>query len=97
MAGGYGVGASLATYGRRNAGGGLAGMAGNQEQEATQLLGAAASEETARNVQNTQLHAQQKAGNAQLGSTIGALAGSVIPGVGTLIGGVLGGLAGGLF
>lgn len=97
MAGSYGVGASLASYGRRGQNGGLAGAAANQEAEATQLLGAAASQETARNVENTQLRAQQKAGNAQLGSTIGALAGSVIPGVGTLVGGILGGLAGSLF
>jgi len=93
----YGVGANLATYGRRNQGSGLAGIGSNQEAEATQLMGDAAAQETRRNAMNTQLNAQAKAGNAQLGSTIGALAGSVIPGVGTLLGGVLGGLAGGLF
>ncbi len=93
---GYGVGASLASFGRQT-GGGLAGVGAGQEAEATALLGDVAAQETQRNAMNTQLRAQSKAGNAQLGSTLGALAGSVIPGVGPLLGGVLGGLAGGLF
>lgn len=97
IGGGYGVGASLASYGRRGQTGGLAAAGANQEQEASQLLGDAAAQETQRNAQNTQLESQAKQGNAALGASIGALAGSVIPGVGTLIGGVLGGLAGGLF
>ncbi len=93
---GYGVGASLASFGRQN-GGGLAGVGASEEAEATQLLGDVAAQETQRNAMNTQLRAQKKAGNAQLGASLGAIAGSVLPGVGTLLGGVLGGLAGGLF
>jgi hypothetical protein len=96
MAGGYGVGASLASVGR--AGGGLAGAAESREQQAMQMLGDVAAQETQRNVTNKQIAAQEKAGNMQLGSTLGAAVGTaVMPGVGTLIGGVLGGLAGGLF
>ncbi len=96
MAGAYGVGANLSSIGRAK-GGGLAGAAENQEQQATQLLGDAAAQETRRNVQNTQLAAQEKAGKAQLGSTLGSLAGSAFGPVGSLVGGVLGGLASNLF
>lgn len=96
MAGGYGVGASLASVGR--AGGGLAGMAENREQQAMQMLGDVAAQETQRNVANTQMESQAKAGNMQFGATAGALAGMYTFGpVGALVGGVLGGLAGSLF
>ena len=96
MAGGYGVGASLASLGRAR-GGGLAGAGLSQEQEAAQLLGTAATQETQRNVANAEMKAQAKAGGMQLGSTLGATVGSAFGPVGTLVGGVLGGLAGSLF
>lgn len=95
--GGYGVGASLASFGRRGGSGGLAGVGENQEQEATQLLGDAAAQETQRNAMNTQARAQEKAGNAQLGATIGGVVGTAFGPVGSMVGSVLGGLAGSLF
>lgn len=93
MAGGYGVGASLATFGQ------------NQQQEATQLLGKAADEESARNAKNKELEAQERAGKKQLGATVGGVAGMAIGAEygaaagpwGALIGGVIGAVAGGLF
>jgi hypothetical protein len=94
MAGGYGVGASLASVGR---GGGLAGAASSREQQAMQMLGETASQETQRDIANKQTAAQAKAGGMQLGATVGATVGTAFGPVGTLIGGVLGGLAGSLF
>jgi phage tail tape-measure protein len=94
MAAGYGVGASLASFGQ------------GQKQEAVQLLGRAADEEAARNARNKQLEAEEEAGKKQLGASLGGLAGGAIAGAtwgsaagpwGTLIGGVIGAIAGGLF
>jgi hypothetical protein len=94
----YGVGASLATLGRRGGGAGLAGEGASREAEATQMLGDVAAQETQRNIQNQRMAAQEKAGNQQLGSTLGSVAGFAVGGpVGSMVGGVLGGLAGGLF
>jgi uncharacterized protein YcfJ len=89
----YGVGASLASMGQ------------DQKRESTQVLSQAADEESRRNAQNTQLEAQRKQGNQQLGSTLGALGGfalgaqtgSVGGPLGALIGGAVGAIAGGLF
>jgi phage tail tape-measure protein len=105
---GYGIGASLASYGA------------DQKRQAMLELGSAAEQENARNIKNQQLSQAEKQGKIQLGSTLGAMggmaagtaiaaggaaagaasgaaAGSVLPGLGTLIGGALGALAGGLF
>lgn len=90
---GYGVGASLASIGA------------GQRQEATQLLGRAAEEETNRNAENTRLRAQEKAGKQQLAGTLGATAGFALGAQsgavggpwGALIGGAIGAIAGGLF
>jgi len=69
------------------------------------VLGNAADQEARRNMQNEQIQQQKKAGNVQLGSTLGSLggfyAGSQIGAVGgpmgALIGGAVGAIAGGLF
>ena len=104
---GYGIGASLASYGA------------DQKRQAMLELGNAAEQENARNIKNQQLSQAEKQGKIQLGSgkllvldvagtaiaaggaaagaASGAAAGSVLPGIGTLIGGALGALAGGLF
>lgn len=89
----YGVGASLVSLGQ------------NQMKQATQELGAAANQESARNAENTQLEASAKAGRQQLGSTLGALGGFALGAQqgsiggpwGALIGGVVGAVASGLF
>lgn len=94
---GYGVGASLESFGRRGGGLGLAGYGANQEQEGTRLMGDAAAMETQRNIQGQQAGAQRKAGNAKLGATIGGIAGSFFTPIGTVVGSVLGGLIGGMF
>jgi hypothetical protein len=92
----YGVGASLASFGRGGGNGGLASAGLNQEQEATQLLGDAAAQETERNASNKMARTQEQAGNAALGTTLGAVAGTAL-GIGPMLGGVLGGLASQLF
>jgi len=94
---GFGIGPNLSTYGSRGRSPSLAAFGENQQDTATQGLGAAATEETQRNASNTMRAAQAKAGNEQLGGTIGAEWGSVIGPWGTVIGGVLGAVAGGLF
>lgn len=82
-----GVGATLQSLGQ------------SQQQEAMSVLGAAAEQETRRNVQNEQIQQQKKAGNVQLGSTLGSLGGFYAVGgpLGALIGGTVGAIAGGLF
>lgn len=90
----YGVGASLAGY----KGPTLSGMGQDQQAQATQELGAAAQEETKRNMFNQQVDAQEKEGKKQFGATLGAAAGTALfPGLGTVVGGLLGGITGGLF
>lgn len=89
----YGVGANLAS------------MGATEQQQGTQLLGKAADEEAQRNAKNTEIKAANKAGNQQLGATVGALGGfaagaqiGAIGGpMGALIGGAVGMLASGLF
>ncbi len=87
----------MATYGL---GGGLAGMAQQNKAEATQMLAATAQQDMQREMTNKQLGQQAKAGNAQLGSTLGAVAGMALTGgnpMGAALGSLVGGLAGGLF
>lgn len=89
----YGLGASLASMGE------------NVLKESISSAGAAANLEANRNAQNEQLEQQKRAGNVQLGSTLGGMAGfalgaqagSVGGPLGALIGGAVGAIAGGLF
>ena len=88
----YGLGASLTN------------MGAGQQAEATQLLASTAKQEAEREQQNVALHRQEKAGNVQLGSTLGAAggmyygsqAGSVGGPWGMAIGALAGGIIGGL-
>ena len=88
-----GVGATLQSLGQ------------GVQQDAMSTLSAAAEQEGRRNMQNQQIEQQKKAGQVQLGSTLGALggfyagaqAGSVGGPLGALIGGTVGAIAGGLF
>jgi hypothetical protein len=82
----------MATYG---IGGGLAGYGMGQQQEATQMLGMSAKQETERNMENKRIEQARKAGNAQLGASTGAAVGSMFGPWGTVIGGLVGGIAGG--
>jgi len=82
---GYGIGASLASFGA------------DQKRQAIQELGVASDDEAKRNQKNQMMQQQAKAGNMQLGSTVGATAGSAFGPGGTLIGGAVGAIAGGLF
>lgn len=84
MARGVGIGASLASIGA------------GQQQEAMQMLGKVADEETDRSIKNQQLEQQEKSGNIQLGATTGAMAGSYFGPWGTLVGGAIGAIAGGM-
>lgn len=89
----YGVGANLVSAGQ------------GQLSEATRGLKESADQESQRNAQNTMNEATRKAGNQQLGGTLGALGGAAIGAQygsalgpwGALIGGAVGALAGGLF
>jgi uncharacterized protein YcfJ len=89
----YGVGANLVTAGQDQLG------------EATKGLKEAADEEAQRNAHNKENEAARKAGNQQLGGTLGAVGGMAIGAQygsalgpwGALIGGAVGALAGGLF
>lgn len=91
------------TYGLGGAG--LAGFGMSQKNDAMQALGQAADQEQRRNLANEQAEAARKAGNAQLGSTLGALGGMALGAqygavggpLGSLIGGVVGALASDLF
>lgn len=83
---GYGVGASLASLGA------------SQQNQAMNEYGMAAAEEAHREAANTQLAAQAKAGNMQLGGMVGGLAGGAMAGPwGMVIGGLVGALGGSLF
>lgn len=85
--------------------GGLVGFGQDQQQQAVQLLGRAAEQENDRNLANEQLERQRKAGNQQLGATVGTLGGfaagaSYGAGAGpwgAVIGGLIGAIAGGAF
>ena len=89
----------------RGVGATLQSLDQSQQQEAMSVLGSAAEQESRRNMQNQQIEQQKKAGQVQLGSTLGALggfyagaqAGSVGGPLGALIGGTVGAIAGGLF
>lgn len=94
MAHGYGVGATLASIGQ------------GVEKQGLEEYRVAADEEQKRNAENTMIRANEKAGNAQLGGTIGGLAGGAYAGAtwgsaagpwGTLIGGIAGALLGDSF
>lgn len=61
------------------------------------LLGAAASQDQRRSMANQEQEQEAKAGNAQLGGTVGAVAGSAWGPVGTMVGGNLGSMLGGMF
>lgn len=95
MAGsGYGLG-----------GAGLAGAGLQQKREAMGALGRVAEQEQQRNITNEQNKMAAKAGNMQLGTTLGGLAGwqlgasagSVGGPLGALIGGVVGAIGASLF
>ncbi len=66
-------------------------------QSSTSTIGAAARGAAATDAANANMEQEAKAGNAQLGSTAGAVIGSAWGPAGTAIGGTLGGLIGGLF
>lgn len=83
MARGYGIGASLASIGQE------------QHREAMRMVGEAANQEQQRNIANQQIEQQTKAGNMQLGSTLGATVGSAFGPLGTLAGGAIGAIAAG--
>ncbi len=87
-------------------GGGLAGVAQQQQTLGAQMLGKAADQEQERNLANERIESARKQGNQQLGGTLGGLAGGAAAGAmygsaagpyGTIIGAVLGTVAGGLF
>lgn len=90
------------TYGL---GGGLADAAAGVQADAFSALGQAAEAETKREIGAKQAEAARKAGNVQLGSTVGALggmalgakAGSIGGPMGMAIGSIVGALAGSLF
>ena len=85
--------------------GGLVGAGIDQRQMAMKTLGVAADEEQRLEIENRQLERERKAGNVQLGSTIGALGGMALGAQygsaggpwGAAIGGLVGAVAGGLF
>lgn len=95
MAASFGVGASLANYGSKSRSSSLTAFGEDQQTQATQELGVAASMEGARNNQNKMARAQAKQGNQQLGASSGAMIGASFGPWGALIGGVVGALAGG--
>ena len=82
---GLGIGASLASLGA------------SRGREALQLSGEAAGMEQRRSIANQQLEQNEKAGNRQLGATIGSTIGMAWGPVGSLVGGAIGSIAGGLF
>lgn len=91
------------TYGLGGAG--LAGAGLQQKNEAMGALSQTADMESERQRTNKQLEEQRRAGNAQLGSTLGGLGGFALGAkmgaaggpVGALIGGIVGAIAGKLF
>jgi len=79
MRGGYGVGASLSTFGKGGgAGDSLANYGAGQGQEALQELGDVAAQETQRNAANTQRRAQETQGYMQLGGMLAMMAVALI-------------------
>jgi phage tail tape-measure protein len=82
---GLGIGASLASLGA------------SRGREALQEAGEVAGMEQRRNIANQQLEQNEKAGNRQLGATIGSAVGMAWGPVGSLVGGAIGSIAGGLF
>lgn len=84
---------------------GLAGYGLDQKQGAMRMMGDAAQQEQQRNIKNEQIRAQRKAGNQQLGSTLGAMGGMYIGAsygsaggpIGAAIGALVGAAAGSLF
>lgn len=86
-------------------GAGLAGIGLGHKQQAMDAAGQAARSETERDIANKQANTARKAGNAQLGSTLGALGGMALGAqygaiggpLGSLIGGVVGALGASLF
>lgn len=86
-------------------GGGLAGIGMQQGAQAMDMLGEVAKQEQQREIANEQMEQQRKAGNQQLGATVGALGGMALGAkigavggpMGMAIGGLLGAVAGGLF
>jgi len=94
--------ASLGTYGmgaQQRApvslgAGTVAGLGLSDSKEATDLLGAAAVNETKRNLKNKQVEQERKAGNAQLGSSIGGAVGMIWGPWGGAAGSLVGGLIG---
>jgi hypothetical protein len=78
----------------------LASMGALQMSQGMNLYGEAASEEAQREAKNTELEAQRKTGNMQLGTMGGAAAGwyagAEIGSVGGPIGALVGAVAGGL-
>jgi hypothetical protein len=86
--------------------GGLAGYGLGVEEQADQGLSQSASDEARRNMENQRIMSANRAGNAQLGSTVGGLAGGALAGSewgsaagpwGAAIGAIAGGLLGGKF
>ena len=74
-----GVGATLQSLGQ------------GVQQDAMSTLGAAAEQESRRNMQNQQIEQQQKAGRMQLGTTLGSIGGTVAGAMLTAEGGALAG------
>ncbi len=91
------------TYGLGGAG--LSGFGVSQRNDAMQALSQAADTEQRRNESNRRARESERAGNAQLASSIGALGGAAIGAqygsvggpMGMAIGSVVGALAGSLF
>lgn len=89
----------------RTIGGGLAYVGNENLGQAQALLGSAAEQEQARNLGNDERERARKAGNTQLGSSVGALGGFAFGAtygsgggpIGALIGGTLGALGARLF
>lgn len=89
----YGLATSI--RGPGSSGTGLTGLGAQQQRTATNLLGEAADAETARNIQNQQIQAQEKSQNSQLGGMAGgAAAGAAFGPWGALVGGLVGAFAG---
>lgn len=102
----FGIGPSLANYGTRGRSPSLAAFGQSEQAEATGEIAKAADLETKREDENKVAKAQARAGNMQLGATVGGLGGGALAGAqfgsaagpwGTLIGGLVGTIAGGLF
>lgn len=90
----YGLGLPAQRTASRGAG--LSGVAQDQTQMASNMMGTLAQQETNREIQYEQGERARKSGNASLGATGGALAGFAVGGpVGAAIGGVIGAISGG--